>query len=340
MISEPMDSAPAADRATRILSRAQVAELLDLDDCIDAVEAAFLAHADGRSIPPGILGVPVEGGGFHLKTAGLKGERPYFATKINGNFFHNAERFGLPRIQGLIVLCDARHGYPLAVLDSIHITTVRTAAASAVAARHLARAGAATVTVVGCGVQGRVQLAAIRRVRPVETAFLVDADPAAARRLAAEIADEMEGVVLPLEDLARGLRRSDLCITCTPSRQPLFGVDAVAPGTFIAAAGADSEEKQELDPELLAASAVVVDHLEQCATIGELHRALDAGVMQRSDVRGELHEVLSGRRPGRLTDDEIVIFDSTGVALQDVAAAALVYERACDAGVGEELPLL
>jgi ornithine cyclodeaminase/alanine dehydrogenase-like protein (mu-crystallin family) len=131
-----------------------------------------------------------------------------------------------------------------------------------------------------------------------------------------------------------------LCITCTPSRQPLFGVDAVAPGTFIAAAGADSEEKQELDPELLAASAVVVDHLEQCATIGELHHALDAGVMQRSDVRGELHEVLSGRRPGRLTDDEIVIFDSTGVALQDVAAAALVYERACDAGVGEELPLL
>ncbi len=111
-------------------------------------------------------------------------------------------------------------------------------------------------------------------------------------------------------------------------------------GTFVAAVGADSEEKQELDPELLHASRVVVDHLEQCAAIGELHHALSRGILSRSQVHGELHQVVAGHRPGRTSPHEIFIFDSTGVALEDVAAARLVYERAVEAGVGTVIPLL
>lgn len=326
---------------TRMLTRRQVAELLGLDDVIVAVEEAFRAYAEGRAIPPGVLGVHVEGGGFHIKTAGFReGSPPYFAAKLNGNFYANAERFDLPRIQGLVVLSDARNGYPLAVMDSVEITVVRTAAATAVAAKYLARADATVATICGCGVQGRAQLAALCRVRSIETVYAVDADDAVAERFAAELGKELRIAITPTRDLAQAARRSHVCVTCTPSRQPLLGPEDVSPGAFIAAVGADSEEKQELAPELMGIASIVVDHLEQCATIGDLHHALDHGAVSRSDVRAELHEVVAGQRPGRAADDEIVIFDSTGVALQDVAAAALVFERARDAGVGTLIELL
>jgi ornithine cyclodeaminase/alanine dehydrogenase-like protein (mu-crystallin family) len=368
----------APPAGTLLLARREVADLLDLDACIDAVEAAFRAHAEGSTIAPGVLSAPVAGGGFHLKTAGLAagrggaggrldaaggigasggridapGGRPYFAAKLNGNFAANRERHGLPRIQGLIVLCDAGNGYPLAVLDSTEITAVRTAAATAVAARHLARPDAEVATVCGCGVQGRVQLAALRRVLPIAAVQLCDVDPEAAARLAAELAGERDAgpaairsralrvEVVALADLGAATRRSDVVVTSTPSRRALLGADDVRPGAFVAAVGADSEEKQELAPELLARARVVVDHLEQCATIGELHHALDRGVLARADVHAELHEVVAGRRPGRTSPDEVFVFDSTGVALEDVAAAALVYERAVAAGVGSRRRLL
>ncbi len=319
----------------RILTRAQVARLLNLQDCIAAVEAALLAHAEGRSIPPQSLGAPVEGGAFHVKAAGLTDGRPYFAAKLNGNFYANAERFGLPRIQGLIVLCDARNGVPLAVMDSTEITVMRTGAATAAAAKRLASPDSKTVTICGCGLQGRVHLAAIRSVLPIRQVYLFDADASAAQRLAGEVSAELDAEVLSAEELSRGSRRSQVCVTCTPARAPFLMLDDVAPGAFVAAVGSDSEEKQELDPELLRASRIVVDHLEQCAAIGELHHTLAAKVLTRSDVHGELHEVLAGRIPGRTSPREIFVFDSTGVALEDVAAAALVYERASDAGVGE-----
>lgn len=326
--------------STLLLSRRQVAELLAIDDCIAAVEAAFRAHAEGRAIPPGVLSATAEGGGFHLKTAGLTGARPYFAAKLNGNFDRNAERFGLPRIQGLLILCDAANGRPLAVMDSTAITAVRTAAATAVAARHLARPDSAVVTICGCGLQGRTHLAALRRVLPVAEVHAFDADPGAAGRFAAELSAPPGVRVTATADLAGACRRSDAIVTCTPSRRPLIGPRDVRPGAFVAAVGADSEDKQELAPELLAAARVVVDHLDQCATIGELHHALERGVLGRADVHAELHEVVAGRRPGRTSEREVFVFDSTGVALEDVAAAAVVYERAVAAGAGTAVELL
>lgn len=334
------ERAGAVSVGTRVLSRLEVTRLLTMEDCIEAVEAAFRAHAEGRSIPPGVLSAHVDGGAFHVKAAGLLGDSPYYAAKLNGNFHSNAERFGLPRIQGLIVLCDAQNGVPLAVMDSAHITLMRTAAATAVAARHLARADAESITIVGCGLQGRAQLVALRCVRPIKTARLVDSDPKAAERLAADLSGHLEIEVVSGDRLPEAVRRSDMCVTSTPSRRPLFGVEAVPRGAFVAALGADSEEKQELDPELLRASRLVVDHLEQCATIGDLHHALASGAMTRADVHAELHEVVAGQKPGRTSADEIFVFDSTGVALQDVAAAALVYERAVAASVGTAIELL
>lgn len=319
---------------TLVLTRREVVALLGLDECIGAVERAFRLHAEGRSLGPGVLGVEAPGGGFHVKAAGLEIGRTYFASKTNANFSENPRRHGLPAIQGVIVLCDATDGRPLAVMDSIEITVRRTAAATAVAAKHLAREDAGTVTICGCGSQGRAQLRALRRVRPIQRAFAFDADPAVAVRYAEELSAELGIGVTPAESLERALARSDVCITCTPSRRPFLRRQHVRPGTFVAAVGADSPDKQELEPELMAAGVVVTDVLEQCAAIGELHHALEAGVLSRADVHGELAELVAGRKPGRRSGEEITLFDSTGTALQDVAAAAVVYEKALAGGVG------
>lgn len=319
---------------TLVLTRADVAALLTLDECITAVEHAFAAHAEGKALGPGVLGVPAHDGGFHIKAAGLELGRSYFATKVNGNFFHNRERLGMPNIQGVVVLCDGTNGSPLAVMDSIEITILRTGAATAVAAKHLARPGAQVVTICGCGNQGRVQLRSLSRVRPLERVFAFDVDAGRAEEFARELSAELGVVVLPAQDLAAAVRQSGICVTCTPSRKYYLTRDLVAPGTFIAAVGADSEDKQELEPALIAGSKVVVDILEQCATIGELHHALAGGLLTRAAVHAELGEVVCGRKAGRTSADEIIIFDSTGTALQDVAAAAAVYEKALAANRG------
>src|SRR5256885_15363987 len=152
----------------RILTRGDVLELLTLRDCIVAVENAFRLHAEGRTLGPGVLSVPAAGGGFHIKAAGLVGGRSYFASKTNAHFSENPRRWGLPTIQGMIVLADAANGTPLAVIESGSVTALRTGAATAVAAKFLARPDARTATIVGCGVQGEIQLAAITTVLPLQ----------------------------------------------------------------------------------------------------------------------------------------------------------------------------
>ena len=317
--------------STLLLTQRDVAALLDLETCIAAVEEAFRLHGLGTVTPPGIHGVPAEGGGFHIKAGRLGGT---FAAKINANFPGNPSHHGLPTIQGVIALFDAETGAPLALMDSMEITTLRTGAATAVAAAHLAAEDAAVVTIVGCGVQGRVQLRAVAAVRPIEQAFAVDQDPGRAATFAREMARALGIAVHQAPDLARVTRQSDIIVTCTPARRAFLGRDDVRPGAFVAAVGADHEEKQELEPALLAASTIIADVLEQCAAIGERHHALDAGLVTRARVHAELGEVVAGRKPGRRSADEVIVFDSTGMALQDVAAAAAVYQRARAAGAG------
>jgi alanine dehydrogenase len=326
--------ATSAPTQTLVLSRRDVSRLLDMKECIAAVERAFALHAAGATIAPGVLGSHVGGGGFHVKTAGLVGDEHVFVAKVNANFPANPQLRGLPTIQGVIVLFDADTGQPLAVLDSIEITSVRTAAATAVATRHLARTDASIVTICGCGEQGRSQLRALCAVRPIRTVFAVDTDTRRAANYAEEMARELGIEVAAVDDRLAATRQSDMVVTCTTARRWFLGRGDVAPGSFIAAVGADNPEKQELEPALLAASTVVVDLLEQCAAMGDLHHALEAGVMTRESVHAELAEIVSGRKAGRRSEDEIMVFDSTGTALQDVAAAWMVYRRAVGSGLG------
>ena len=326
-------------RGTLVLTGSDVRALLTYDDCIAAVEAAFAAYARGEIAPPAVLGVHVEGGGFHIKTATFGVEPRYFAAKVNANFPGNGDRFGLPTIQGVLTLFDASCGNPLAIIDSAEVTSIRTAAATAVAAKHLAPRDSEVVTICGCGEQGRSQLRALSRVLPIRTVLAFDVDATRAEAYARAMSDELGLAVAASSDLGGAIRRSDVCVTCTTSRRAIVSRSDVEAGTFIAAVGADNPEKREIDAGLLTASTVVVDVLEQCATIGDLHHAIAAGVMTRADVHAELGEIVAGMKPGRRSDDEIIVFDSTGTALQDVAAAALLYERALHAGSAMSLDL-
>lgn len=313
---------------TLILKRSDVAALLGIEECIAAVEQAFRLHAEGKALPPGVLGIHARTGGFHIKAGLLDLNRSYFAAKTNANFPENARRFGLPLIQGVIVICDAENGYPLAVMDSMEITIIRTGAATAVAAKYLARPDSSVATICGCGNQGRISLRAMTKVLPLKQVYAFDKEPTLADSFASELSKEVGIHIKATDDLGWAARQSDVCVTCTPSKEFFLNREYVRPGTFVAAVGADNEEKQELDPRLLQASKVVVDLLEQCATIGDLHHALEQGLMTRAEVHAELGEVIAGEKPGRTSVDEIIVFDSTGTALQDVASAAIVYERA------------
>lgn len=330
---------PQDTAGTLVLSRRDVAHLLGARDCIDALDTVLRLHASGGTLPPGVLGMHVEGGGFHVKAAGVLGRSGAVAVKVNANFPDNPARRALPTIQGAILLFEAEGGRLLAVLDSIEITGLRTAAATAIAARHLARADADAVTICGCGAQSRHQLRALSEVRRLRRVFAVDADGVRAARFASEMARELGLEVTAAAELRAACRQSDIIVTCTPSARWILGREDVVPGTFVAAVGADNPHKQEIEPALLASSTVVADVLEQCLAMGDLHHAVAAGLMAPADVRAELAEVVAGLKPGRERDDEVIVFDSTGSALQDVATAVLAHERARAAGRGLRVDL-
>lgn len=320
---------------TRILTAADVAAVLTLDDCIAAVEAIFRGYGEGNVLPPQSLGVHAAVGTFHVKAA----VADVFAAKINANFPGNPQHHGLPTIQGTIVVMDIERGTLLGILDSTRITTLRTAAATAVAAKHLAREDARTMTVIGCGIQGRASLDAMLRVRGVTRAYAYDADVSRADHYAREMSERTGIEVVRAPSLDEAVAESEIVVTCTPARAPILDRRHGHAGVFIAAVGADNPEKQELASELLAHGRVVADILEQAATMGDLHHAIAAGVLSRADAHGELADVLCGRVSGRRTGDEVFIFDSTGTALQDVATASIALTRAVERGVGVEVAL-
>lgn len=319
---------------TLLLHRNDVRELLPLRDCIDAVEDVFRLHGEGKIPRSGILGIPAPDGGLHVKACLLPGEKNLLVAKLNSNFRGNRERFGLPTIQGLIVIFDAHSGSPLALLDSIEITIKRTAAASAVAAKYLARKDSTVAAICGCGVQGRAQLRAIHSIFPLRKVDAFDLDAGAAETFANQLSRELNLDVEPVRDLRESIEKSDLVITCTTATQFFIRKELVRPGTFIAAVGADDVHKQEIDPALMASAKVVADSVEQACSIGDTHHAIEKRLMSKEDIYADLSEIVAGQKPGRISANEIIIFDSTGIAIEDAVAAAAVYERARGSGVG------
>lgn len=326
-------NATEASGAILILSSKDLQTAMRFDDYVDAVAEAFRMLAEGRCESPVPLQVSVTDGTFHAKAASLPVGPGYVAVKVNGNFPDNRSRHGLPTIQGAVFLADANNGRPLALLDSIEITRQRTAAATAVATQYLARPDSRTATICGCGEQGRIQLMALRHKLDLTQVFAWDIDSQISRRFSAEMA-ELGITVTAIDDLREGTLVSDAIVTCTSSHKPFLGFEDVRPGTFVAAVGADNPQKSEIKPELMAKAAVIVDVLQQSIVMGDMHHAINAGVMTPSDVRAELGTLIAQHRPGRLADDEITIFDSSGTGVQDVAAAARAYELARNRDLG------
>ena len=322
-----------------IITRRDIMRVMTPSDYLEAVDQAFRAAAIGRASSPQPMHLPMKRGGFHAKGASISLDRDYVAVKVNGNFPGNPAELGLPTIQGAIILADGSDGVLLAILDSIEVTLRRTAAASALAARLLALPDSRTLLVCGCGEQGRAHVMALREVLPLQRCLLWDRSPRAAEALAGELAGSLGIDVVAVSELAAAALSADVIATCTTAREPFLDADMVQPGTFIAAVGADSPDKNEITPQLMAQAKVVADVVQQCAVMGDLHHAIEAGRMTVVDVHAELGQVLIGARSGRRSTDEIIIFDSTGTGLQDVPAAALIYERCGASGAAQSIAL-
>lgn len=322
-------------RPALLLSRRDVAALMAPLDYLSAVEDAFRALKEQRASAPPPMHIHAKQGGFHAKGASIECARNYAAVKLNGNFPGNPERNGLPTIQGAILLCDADNGVLLAILDSIEITLRRTAAASALAARHLARAESQALAICGCGDQGRAQAEALAAILPLKRATCLDIDADKAGAFAAAMTGALGFPFTAVASAAEAAQDADIIVTATTARTPFLRLEHVKAGTFIAAVGADNPDKNEIDPSLMGAARVVADAIDQCMAMGDLHHAVKAGAMTGDAVHADLAEIVTGGKVGRSDQSQICIFDSTGTALQDIASAALAYERAIERARGQ-----
>ncbi|MEM2782493.1 MAG: hypothetical protein QXQ55_01735, partial [Candidatus Hadarchaeales archaeon] len=246
---------------------------------------------------------------------------------------------GLPTIMATILLIDPSTGVPLAIMGGTLITALRTGAAGGVAARYLARKDSRVVGMVGAGVQARAQLRALKEVLEVEKVKVVSAHPSEARKYAEEVRKEHGIEVEEVKGVEEAVRDSDIVVTTTPSRVPLVRSEWISDGTHLNAIGADAPGKQEMEPELLRRAKVVVDDLEQALHSGEVNVPFSKGLFRKEDIYGELGEIVVGKKLGRTSPEEITLFDSTGLAIQDVAVAWLVYRKAQRLGKGEEIEL-
>ncbi len=310
-----------------LLSRTAISKLATTRDYLEAMQTAFGDLAEGRFDVPAVGHVPGIGGMFHIKAAQRAGSPALAVIKVNGNFPDNGVQHDLPTIQGFVALLDAERGCVVALMDSIEITARRTAAATALAAKYLARPESRTLAIIGCGVQARYHVEALRDVAPLESVVYCDPRDDAAAAFGARLRElGLRG--RRAEDPQRAAGGADIVVTVTTSKRPLLSLADIDPGTFVAGVGADNPSKHELGTDLLKASCVIVDSVEQAATMGDLHHAIEAGAMQAAAVHGDLARLVAGKVRGRATGDERWVFDSTGLSIQDLAAAEMLYERA------------
>ena len=316
-----------------LLDRQALASLLDYPSVITAVEEAFAAHARGDTLMPAkvYLSLPQFGGDLRAMPAFVGGAAG--VKWVNSHPRNPAER-GLPTVMGIVLLNDPATGQPLAIMDGTLITSLRTGAAAAVATKHLARADARTLGLIGCGAQAPHLLRAIAAVRAFDEVRLFDRDPERPQKLALELTD------LPTQPASQqDTAACDVVTTATPGLGPILEAGWLRPGAHVNAIGADGPGKQELDPRILARARVVVDDLEQAVHGGELNVPIGRGQFAEAQIAATLGEVVAGLKPGRQDASQVTVFDSTGLAIQDIATASLAYRRAVERGVGQEISL-
>jgi ornithine cyclodeaminase/alanine dehydrogenase-like protein (mu-crystallin family) len=325
----------------RVLNEQEVRAAVGYDALVAAVERAFAELARGAAQLPAVMsfGFPDAGGEAHVKGAYLAGA-PYYVVKVASGFYANPAR-GLPVGAGLVLAFSAATGRPEALLlDNGCLTDMRTGAAGAVAAKYLARDQLAKVAVIGSGVQARCQLRALRSVRVLPSVSVWSRSQDRSADFAKEMSAELDAEIRPARSVEEAVAGADLVITATASPTPLVRGDWLAAGAHVTAVGSDMPAKRELDATVLErADVIVADSLAQCLEAGELHHAVDDGLLSLEDIAGELGDLILGRIAGRTCGDQVTVCDLTGVGVQDAAAAALVMEHAAAQGIGRELAL-
>ena len=318
----------------QIVTEAELRAAVKLDlTAVDVVEQAFAALATGKVVMPPILSMDLHeaNGEVDVKTAYIPGFDG-FAIKVSPGFFDNP-KLGLPSLNGLMILFSAMTGLVESVfLDNGYLSDVRTAAAGAVAARHLAPGTVGTAGVIGTGVQARLQMIAAHLVRPFKRVLVHGRDAEKAAACAADLAGALGIEAEALTDPAELVARSQLVVTTTPARQPVLKAEWLHPGLHITAMGSDQAGKNEIDPAALsAAGAYICDSVSQCEVSGELEAAKAAGLWTKG-TPAELGEVIAGRKPGRTSQEAVTICDLTGTGAQDTAIATHVRKQFGEAG--------
>ncbi|MCR4396139.1 MAG: ornithine cyclodeaminase family protein [Candidatus Saccharicenans sp.] len=320
----------------RLYLEPEIKRLVNLRAAIAPVESSLAAYSSGRAILPGVinLDLPEFQGEVHVKGAYIKAEE-YYVIKVASGFYQNPG-LGLPVGNGLMLVFRAKTGELAAILlDNGYLTELRTAAAGAVAAKYLARNPIEKVAVIGSGFQARFQLRALAEVRNFKKVAVWSRNPENIKKYIVEMSALFPEVVFLAANSPEGaVREADLMITATPSRQPIVRAEWLKPGVHITAMGSDGPEKEELYPEVLArADRVFCDSIAQCRRLGEVHHALEAGVISEDDISGEIGELVLGQKPGRQAEEEITVADLTGLGIQDVAIAGLFLRLAEEAGL-------
>ncbi|ELY54866.1 alanine dehydrogenase [Natronolimnohabitans innermongolicus] len=308
-------------------------------DVIDAVEAAFAAFERGDTQMPAksYIDLPRYNGDFRSMPAYLETE-PWDAAGVKWVNVHpdNPTDHDLPTVLGTMIYSDPETAVPLAVMDGTTLTMKRTGAAAAVATDHLAVADASSLGIVGAGVQSYTQLQAISEVRPIEEVVVTDQDDDRVARFVETVGDEFDVRSGSVAEAGH----CDVLSTVTPVSDPIVDLEDVGDHTHINAIGADAEGKHELTDDLLQSATIVIDDHEQCTHSGEINVPYHAGVLSDDDIHAEIGEVVVGSKPARADETGVTVFDSTGLAIQDVAAAHVVYENARESGSGLDFGLI
>ena len=311
---------------TLLLGKYEIEELLSMSEVLKTVENAFKLKAQGKTIMPAKI---------YLDLSDYQGDYRAMPAYVDGSAgvkwvsrYQNNRKYNLPAVMAVIILCDPNTGHPLAIMDGTYITKMRTGAAGGVAVKYLARRDSSVIGMIGAGIQARTQLLAISEVLPkIEEVKVFDQYQDTSLGFTEEMGAELNINIRSVETI-EAATEADIVVTTTYAGGPVVKKQHIRPGTHINAIGADAKGKQELEADLLLGAKVVIDDIEQASHSGEINVPLSKGQLKIEEIYSTLGEVAAGMKKGRESDEEITIFDSTGLAIQDIVCAKLVYEKA------------
>lgn len=321
---------------TLLLNKAEVGRLISMEEVIGTVEEAYKAFSAGQVVQPDYIGIhlPEPRGEIDFKVGYCKTNEIISMKASSGGFLDNPTAHGVPNGMGSVLLFDARSCALICVMDGSLLTGLRTGASGAVSVKALARKNAKKITCIGTGNQARMQIRAISLVMHIEEIHAWSRSPETRERFKADIEGEFGIPVILADSKQEAVEQADILITTTRGKGSLVEASWVKPGTHIVAIGTDMKGKQELDPEIFRHAKIVNDSISQCIEKGETWHPLKEKIISLDDIHGELGEILLGRKPGRESDQEITIFDSTGMAIQDNTTAEKIYRNALENNVG------